>query len=188
MDTWNEKFTDLETFFFSSDDIMHTTLRAAAVSEVSEGVSQIPMLTGHGYAAGSQIFIVGTTNYNGISLIAAVASTTININRPFVSETVATADLARPGFQLHVPGQLLGYELHLAAACGTAEDFEIHKDADRGVAWDYKPVDEPMNGVEDIGEMFAKPVYLEKNDIVRCTFPNTDDNLFGLYLYARRLG
>lgn len=184
--TIDTRYIDFEEFHFSSDQVMNTTLDNAAAVDAGSGSTTIP-LTGHGYVAGSMIFLQGTTNYDGVWTISAVAANTFNIPASYVAETFAGTEIARPAFQLSVPGEFLGYELHLASACGTAEDFEIHKDADQGAAWDTKIVDEPMNTVQDLIDIFDKAVPLEKNDIVYCTFPNTNTNLFGLTLYARRL-
>ena len=194
-----------EHYFFSGDEEMNTTLANVAASDQSsnydssalgglyrDGVVRIGA-TDHGFKAPvdtdrpNLIYLQGTTNYDGLRYIVAVATDTFDIIAPFVAET-PNAKIARPGLSFDERWEFVGFKLHLAAACATAEDFEIHVDADRGAGWDYKIFDEDMNGVSDRSEKYAPgEIILQPNDIVYATFANTNDNLWGLEFIARRM-
>ncbi len=197
----------LDKWHFSGDEEMNTVIGASAISNQSgsypdliraTGVGGVVRLTSndHGFKATADawkrnesncIYVQGTTNYDGLRTIIAVAANTLDILAPYVAETPGGTETLRPGFKYPERSEFWGLALHLAAACATEEDLEISVDASRGAAWDRKIYDEPMYGVQDIIDIFDEPIPLDPNDIVYVTFPNTDDNLWGLTLYSRRL-
>lgn len=196
-----------EHYFFSGDEEMNTTIGATAVSNQSsnydasalggkyrEGVVRLTS-SDHGFKASPNqyqsnlIFVQGTTNYNGLRNIVAVATNTLDIIAPYVAETPGGTETLRPGLQFDERYLFVGFKLHLAAACATSENLVISVDADRGAAWDFNIFTEDMNGTQDRAENYSgdDEVVLQPDDILYCTFANTDDNLWGLELIARRI-
>ena len=194
-----------EHYFFSGDEEMNTTLANVAASDQSssydksalgglyrDGVVRIGA-TDHGFKAPvdtdrpNLIYLQGTTNYDGLRYIVAVATDTFDIIAPFVAET-PNGKNARPGLSFDERWEFVGFKLHLAAACATAENLVISVDADRGAGWDFNIFTEDMNGVQDRSEKYAAgEIILQPDDIVYATFANTNDNLWGLEFIARRM-
>lgn len=195
-----------EHYFFSGDEEMNTTTHATAVSDQSssydtsalggryrEGVVRITA-TDHGFKASPNqkdqncIFVQGTTNYDGLRYIVAVATDTLDIIAPYVAET-PDGKILRPGLKFDERYLFVGFKLHLDAASATAENLVISVDADRGAAWDYNIFTEDMNGTQDRSENYSgdNEVTLEPNDILYCTWTNTNNTLWGLELVARRI-
>ena len=204
----SRKNQPIDRWYFSGDEAMHNTGAASAATDQSasypgifggEGVVRLTLTsvgTGHGYKASPQpygpdapnlIYIDGTDNYDGLRRIVAVATDTIDIVAPFTAETLSTGDTFRPGFKFDHAVEFVGFELHLNTACATAEDLEIHKDADRGAGWDIQIYDKPMNTIKDLTLLFEEPVVVDPNDVVYFTWNNADDRLWGLVVYTKRL-
>ncbi|MHA2135397.1 MAG: hypothetical protein ACW99J_16170 [Candidatus Thorarchaeota archaeon] len=173
---------------------MTLALNAAAAVDASGGHRNIVTIpdTAHGYQAGSLIYLAGTDNYNGLWNIDAVAANTFNIDlgafKKFTAETFSSGDSGRPAFTYDEAFEFLGFELHLAAAGATSENFSIDVDAAKGAAWDTNLYSKDMNGVQDIVVNFDQPREFKANDLIVCTYTNTDgSNLWGLKLLARRI-
>lgn len=196
-----------EHYFFSGDEEMNTTIGNTAVSDQSanydssalggkyrEGVVRLTS-SDHGYKASPNqrdqnlIYVQGTTNYDGLREVIAVATDTLDIIAPYVAETPAGTETLRPGLKFNERYMFVGFKLHLAAACATAENLVISVDADRGAAWDFNIFTEDMNGTQDRAENYSvdEEILLQPNDILYCTFANTNNNLWGLELIARRV-
>lgn len=196
-----------EHYFFSGDEEMNTTFDATAISDLSanydvsalggryrEGVVRLTSAD-HGFKASPNqkdqncIYIQGTTNYDGLRMIVAVATNTIDIIAPYVAETPAGSEILRPGLKFDERWLFVGFKLHLDTASATAEDLVISVDADRGAAWDYNIFTEDMNGTKDRGENYSgdNEITLEPNDIVYVTWANTNNRLWGLELVAKRI-
>lgn len=197
---------NLEHYFFSGDEEMNTTLDNAAVVDRSsyydssalggryrDGVVRLPA-TDHGFKASPDqknqncIYVQGTDNYDGLRTIVAVATDTLDIIAPYVAENV-NGHILRPGLKFDERYLFVGFKVHLAAACATAEDLVISVDAARGAGWDFNIFTEDMNGTQDRAENYSgdNEVVLQPDDILYCTFANTNDNLWGLELIARRI-
>lgn len=199
----------VDKWHFSGDEAMHNTGHATAVSDKSsdypdiyDGVVRLTLTsagTGHGYKVSPEvygpkppnlIFINGTTNYDGLRKIVAVGQDTVDVVAKFVAETLAGTDTFRPGFKFDHPVEFVGFTLTMDTASATAEDLEIHVDANRGAAWDVKLYDKPMNTVKDIVKKFSdgpEQIIIETNDIVYFTWGNTNDRLWGLTIETKRL-
>lgn len=196
-----------EHYFFSGDEEMNTTIHATAVSDLSvnydasalggkyrEGVVRLTS-TDHGFKASPNqkqsnlIFVQGTTNYDGLRVVLAVAANTLDIIAPFVAETPSGSETLRPGLQFDERYLFVGFKVHLSSACATAEDLVISVDADRGSAWDFNVFTENMNGVSDRAENYSgdNEIVLQPDDILYCTYANTDNRTWGLELIAKRV-
>lgn len=176
--------------FLNTAKAMNGTLSNTAAATAMSGTdlrAATLTATAHGYSAGSHIYIQGTTNYDGMNRIHAVATNTITILRNFVAETPAGTEPYFPGVRYSCPYLFHGFDLHLSAAASTSEDFEVALDADAGALADVKIYDHDMSGVQDIIYRPAIPILCAPNDIIKCTWANTDARNWGLTLIASRL-
>ena len=194
----------LETYFFAGNEEMNTTLNAAGSTDASNpgrAIATIPS-NDHGFLKSqnwfkepTHIFIQGTTNYDGLRVIETVATNSFDILcDSYTAETFTTADLAFPGLSFNEPWFFCGFHLTLtdgsgsSASCGTAEDLTIDVDAEAGNYFDSNLYTIPMNGVSDYLEILSpdEMIPIQANDIVKVSFANTDDDTWGLKLFARR--
>jgi len=111
-----------DTWFFTGDEETYTTLNAADAADGGwAGDQQLTILpsTDHGFKASSGslqslCYIQGTTNYDGLKKIHAVAADTITIVAKYVAETFTTADTVKAMFGADYPYELLGIEVHVS--------------------------------------------------------------------------
>lgn len=184
----------VDVFQFSGDEEMNNTIGATKITDQSRSPWQnIARLTcsDHGLKAGSLIYLQGfaTTSYNTLYLIDAVDTNTFDIfmgKRTVTTDTPAGTETAKPIITYDEPWELVGFELHLDTAGGTAENFTVDIDANKGAAWDTNLYTKDMNGVKDIVQNYTQPRQLEANDLVIFGYANTDDRLWGLKVFARR--
>jgi len=192
----------LEFYYFEGDELMNTALAAVAVADKSStypewepGVVEIHS-TDHGYKAGDRedipnyIFVQGTDNYDGLRRIIAdapVDADSLYLVAKYVAEETATGDTFFPGLRFSDPWEFVGFTLHQSADGTTSENFVIQLDSVRGTSFDTVLYTRDMNGVTDIVYMFDVPVPINANDIVKCTYANTNDKTWGLTLIAQRL-
>lgn len=199
----------LDKFHFSGDEEMNTTIGASIITDQSAsypdliratGVGGVVRLTSddHGFKAtpdvwkrdeSNLIYVQGVGNgYDGLRTIVAVATNTVDLLCPFTADiTPGGTETLRPGFSYPEKAEFWGFSLHLDAASATTEDLEIHIDAAQGAAWDRKLYDYDMNGVQNIEDILDEPIPLSPNDIVYVTWANTNNTLWGLTLYGRRV-
>lgn len=197
-------FGPLERFYFAGDEEMNTTVGNTAFSDQSNtsfGAVARATSSDHGYKAGSPIIekptcilMQNVTGYlNRLYTIKAVAANTIDLMvgryGNYTAVTPAGTELLYPGLTFDSPYWFCGYLLHLSAACATSEDFTIDVDSNWGSYWDYNVATIPMNGVQDYGRIWAEHEWipLDKRDILKCSYANTDDRTWGLILFARKI-
>ena len=176
-----------EEFFFSGDEETYTTLDNTAVSDQGGGIVRLTS-TDHGFKAGAYVYIQGTTNYDGLKAISAVAANTFDIVASFMAETPAGTETVKTMYSSGHAFEFLGFEIHLSEESATSENFVISKDASKGAAWDQKYYSQDMNGVQDRSNMFDIPRKCAANDKVDVVWDNTNDRLWGIILFVRRLG
>lgn len=199
----------IDKWDFSGDEEFNTTIGAvAAANQTSsypgvyrEGVVRLTSVD-HGFKVSpglydtkrpNLIYVQGTTNYDGLRKIVAVATDTLDIVAKYVAETPGGSETLRPGFKFDHDVEFLGFDLHLAAAAATAENLVVAIDSDRGAAWDTTLYTLAMNTVQNATPRFidsdvvGERVIVPARDIVYLTFANTNDNLWGLTLYTRRM-
>lgn len=182
-----------DIFEFSGGDNMSLTLNDEAVTDLTARAFEDRRIgipdDSHGYVAGSLIYIQNTTNYNGLHYISAVSTDRIDIllgrDEGYTAETLSSAT-GKPIVTYDEDWELLGFELHLDTACGTAEDFAVNVDTAKGAAWDTNLYTKDMDGIKDIVLNWSQPRPLRANDLVIFSFLNTDDNTWGLKVIARR--
>ncbi len=154
--------------------------------------------TAHGLLEGSNLYIQGSVNYNGIRLIKSIPDVnSMIIFAQFVAETLAGTETWKTmiTYDEMIQGQLvpsspfefMGFEITLDAACATSENLTVTLDAARGSAWDNLIYSKDMDTHTDINYMFDEPRYCEQGDKIDVAFANTDTNLWGIRLFTRRL-
>jgi hypothetical protein len=192
IDEWN----------FSGDEEMNTVIGASAITDQSAtykdtkpGVVRITS-SDHGYKASptpfgdlppNVIFVSGTTNYDGMRKLLAVATNSIDVVAPFVAETPGGSEILRPGFKFGHEVDFHGFEVHLSTASGTVENLVVAVDSAQGAAWDRTLYTIAMNGVQDYIEMCDPPIRIAPGDQVYVTWANTNDTLWGLKLKTSRV-
>jgi len=183
-----------DIWLFSGDGAMENTISATITTDQSRGSVHIARITcsGHGYEAGSLIYLQGFSNsiYNGIHKIDAVATNTFDIllgRIPFAAITPGGSETAKPIVTCDECWELLGFELHLSAAASTSEDFTALVDADYGAALDSNLYTRDMSGMQDIVQNYAQPRPLAANDLLEFAYTNTDGRTWGLKVITRRI-
>lgn len=165
------------------------------------GVVCLPV-TGHGYLAaanfwGSEqnrhlVYINGTDHYDGLHLVLAVATNTIDIIAPYVAETFdgGGAETIQPGFKFDHDSELVGFDLHLGAASGTIENLTIVRDDIRGSAFDSTVYTLAMNTVQNssinMEELATTQRYFNAGDRGYFNWANTNGCTWGLTIRTRR--
>lgn len=185
---WDTGLVVLDTINISCTSNLSKSINNAPAVAVAgdDGLTVIPA-TGHGYAAGSQIYIVGSTNYNGLRKITAVDTDVLTIQAPFVAETFSS-DTMQFAYPCNVSCELLGLKAHLSGAPTTAESLIITVDSAKGAAYDYNILDKPMNGVIDYIFFPDFPIYCSAGDLVKVLYANTTDaKTLGIELTMRRI-
>lgn len=167
---------------------MHGTQTGGAAVNATSGTDLRAVtltLNAHGFSAGSHIFLAGTTNYNGLRKIHAVATNTITILADYVAETVAGTFFC--GMQYDCEYYFMGFKLHLSAAATTDENFTVAIDSDVATTHDTLIYSHTVQGVTDIIYSPAEPILCGKSDIIKCNWLNTDTRNWGLTLIGARL-
>lgn len=177
-----------------SADLTANLDNAAAVDQ-GNGIVRIPA-TAHGYAVGSAIYIEGTTNYNGLFELQAVAANTFDIKASFVAETFAgggaeTANVVvTSGVVSKTPWELAGFAFHRDASPAGAENITFTVDNEDGSAYDFviTELTQDLNGLADYSEMlaFEKRIPLKAGDLVRVAWANAGADNYGLKIYYRK--
>lgn len=139
---------------FNTAKAMNNTLDNTAVSDATGGVVTIA-ITAHGFAVKSFVRIKGTTNYDGIYEILAVAANSINIRATYVAETPAGTETISPaigegcdGIGPDTPFMLLDVRLTLSAAGDAAENFTATQDSAVDAKLDNQFITQNTSGVQ----------------------------------------
>lgn len=192
----------LEFLYFEGQGVaINGTLDNAAAVDVTttygpedfpQGAVQIP-ITGHGYQVGddfkkfNSIYISGSTNYNGVKKIIAVAANTVTIHAKYVAETFAGTEIYQPAMTFDEPWEFVGFKVHLNTASATAENFVLNIDAWRGSAFDWNLFTQDFNTVKDYIKTYDEPsIPLNARDAVIATWANTNNRNWGIELIGRR--
>ena len=189
-DVWDVSKMRIETFKASGSGAMNSTLDNAAAVDAGSGVVTIPS-TAHGFAVGSQVYISGSTNYDGMHTITAVAANTFNINAAYVEETFDGTETLR--VVLEPEGGKIGFalkeiRLHVDAAPSTAANFTITLDSNLGAAWDIVLDTFAMAGVTDIPQVADPPLPFVSGDKLIFGWANADGDTWGLEVkYLRKV-
>lgn len=183
--------TNVQINEFYGTKAMNGTFDAAAAAAGApdgRGVAQTDLTaTAHGFLAGSDIYIQSTDNYDGNNNIFSVPdANSMVIRKKYVAETIANTDKFFVGVSHPRPFEVVGMQIHLASAASTDEDLELLVDARRGTYWDMKLYDYSIADKQDIiWAPSGGPIRLNRDDILKITFTNTDDIDWGVRLLTR---
>lgn len=181
-----------QEFHASGTAAMATTLDNAAAVNAGSGLVTMPA-TAHGFKVGTTVAISGSTNYDGLYEIQAVAANTFNIIATFTAETFAGTETVQAAVGMIGNSDrwaLKKLELHLSAAAATAENFTATLDAQAGAYYDAVLAVQAMAGVSDVvvEEDAAELVMRDRDDLIRFDYDNTDGRTWGLSVFVIREG
>jgi len=187
-----------DVFEFKGAAVLSNTIIATAAAAVISTGNDFDTVqlecTGHGYLAGSLIYLSGfiapLKYLNGLKMIYAVATNTFDVRvRPgqFVAGTPAGTEVARVAITMDERYLTESIEIHLNTACATVEDLEVNKDAASGSQFDYKPWDRAMNTEKDKDMRWDPKLECNANDLMVVTWANANSRTWGIKLIARRL-
>ena len=189
LEVFDERYCIEQVLRGSGTGAMVVTLDNAAAVDAGSGLVTIPA-TGHGLAVGTPVYISGTTNYDGLYEIAAVATNTFDIRATYAAETFAgteTAQVCVGPMSNKTAWQLKAIELHLSAAASTSENFTASIDASDGSAFDINLLTRDMSGVQDIiAKEDAPATTRNKDDLLKFAYANSDGRTWGLVVWIRR--
>lgn len=194
MSTWREDVIHTETRQVTGTGTLTATISGAPVEEATDWslglhAQQLVIInlpSGHGFAAGSHLYINGTTNYDGVREVTTVTSSGITIKvDKFVAETPAGTETA--AFTV-APGAdfiLLEMNLHLSSASATVENFVVTLDANAGSAYDEVIFTQAMNGEADVSWIGERR--FADGDRLDFTHANSNSRTYGLTVKYRRI-
>lgn len=190
MTGFNNEFTVIDTIKVTgAGSIDGITLAASAAADNGDGTVKLTCTGAHGLLAGSQVYIEGTTNYDGLRTVIDIpAAATFDIIAPFVAETPAGTETVKVAAVAKKAFKFLGFRLHLSAAVAQADVFKITLDADKGAAWDIVLYSNDLNSETDVEYINSnKDLPFEADDILRFAWPNADSRTFGLEIFVQPL-
>ena len=179
---WDNRYETIDTFIASGTAAMNTTLDADDAVDTGGGLVTL-VSTAHGFAVGSQIYISGTTNYDGMHTLAAVATDTFNIYATYVAETFAGSETVTVTLYPDagtIDFALKEIRLHVDAAPTTAANFTITLDSNLGAAWDIVVDTFAMAGNANIPQVPDPPLPFDAGDMLVFGWANADGDLWGL--------
>ena len=170
-------------------DLTATLDNAAAVDQ-GNGIVRIPA-TAHAFAVGSHIYIEGTTNYNGLFELQAVAANTFDIAAPFVAETFAGTETAAFVLTATRKWMMVGFGINITVAPSSAQNIVFTVDNADGASFDFILTDltQDLDTVTGFSSMLAeeKRIPLNAGDIIRVTWANTQGRTYGLKAYFQEI-
>ena len=169
----------IATMLASGTAAFNTTLDNAAAVDQGGGVVRIPS-TAHGFKAGSHIGIRGSTNYDGIYELVAVAANTFDIYATYVAETFAGTETARPELGPGCHFRAFEVRLHMSDV-GAAENFVTGLDSGVGSDFDVALDSQDMNALANyVLDLFAQRKFFNADDVLYWTHANTNARTWGL--------
>jgi hypothetical protein len=191
--TFRENTLHMESRQITGTLDLTATLAATAVVDATARTgfldSALVTLTtaaAHGFLAGSQVYIEGTTNYDGTHDVTSVTASGITIRVPkYVAETPNGTETVKFVVDPECDFVLYQIDLHLSAAAAASENFVATVDANAGSAYDGNILTQNVNGLADINWSGEK--YFFNGDKIRFQLPNTDSRTYGLSVLYRRV-
>jgi hypothetical protein len=186
---WDESLKVVDTLVASGTKAMSATLDNAAVVDAGTNKVTIPA-TAHGFASGSQLYLSGTTNYDGIRVLTAAATDTFTfaLSGGYVAETLAGTETATITLAPGVAFEILEVRMHLNSNPTTAEYFTVTLDCNSGSAYDvvlYKhDFSDPPN--TDLLWIPHRQNDFDPGDKLVFAWTNTDAVTWGLEVKYRR--
>ena len=193
MTTWNNAKVKECKLVAAGTGAFSTTLDNAAAADASvPGGSTLVRLpsTAHGFAVGSMLEILGSTNYDATLALPAVATNTFDVYGDYVAETFAGTETVRIVLSSGYPFELLEVKLDITgAAPTTAENLTITRDAAAGAYWDGLVRAKPMAGVTNWEwNIRDTPLRYNADDKLIFAWANSDGKTWGLEVIYGRMG
>jgi hypothetical protein len=187
---WDERYYVIDKQYWGGTAGLHGTLDNSAAADAGGGLTRLA-ITGHGMLVGNQIIIAGTTNYDGIHTIQAVAANTIDITATFVAETPAGTETYKTCFRpppSRPDYQVMEARLTLSAAGGAVEDYTITLDSQKGAGWDCTLETAAMNALAFVDTVWGinERRFFHPDDVLLFQYANTNSRTWGLELIYRR--
>lgn len=185
---WDDGIRIVDTIHLSCAKALSQTINNEGEAVTADGGAQATIpITGHGYLANSYVYITGTTNYNGLQYITAVATNSITIQKPFVAETFGNTAYVKFGYKCPCACEAVEIRCHLSGA-SAEESLVVTIDSAKGSAYDVVIHTKGMSALTDYLYAFSPAVGLEKDDVVIVTYPNASSNTVGIEMKVRRIG
>jgi len=170
-------------------DLTATLDNAAAVDQ-GNGIVRIPA-TAHAFAVGSHVYIEGTTSYDGLFELQAVAANTFDIKALFVAETFAGTETAAFVITATRKWEMVGFGWAATVAPNTAQNIVFTVDNADGASFDFILTDltQDLDGLVGFSGVLTddKRLPLNAGDIVRVTWANTQGRTYGLKVYFQEI-
>lgn len=191
---WDERCVINSELIVSGTAAWSHNIAAIAVADVGDGTVTITTETTHGFAVDSQVYIDGTTNYDGTVTITAVTTTTFTFTATYTAETPTGGGTETVGIRLApVTGasrdafQLMEVRLNLDTASGTSESYTITLNSEWGSAFDIELRNRNMNGRTDDDWGPTIEMRFTDGDELIFTYNNTDGRTYGLEVKFKQL-
>lgn len=186
---WNEATYEQRIMIASGTEAFSTTLDNTPAIDNGDGTVRIASTT-HGYAAGSYVYLAGTTNYNGQFELQAVANDYFDINAAFVVESPSALAPVTITLVPLIEFQLESLELTLNTAPTTTGSFVVTTDMNVGDTYDTVILSRNLAtySVTDLVVSFKDDnLKYGKDDRIVFTYANTDGKIWGLTVKYRIL-
>jgi hypothetical protein len=185
---WDEHYLVEERLIVAGTGALSTVLDNAAAVDVGGGLVKVTC-TGHGYKVNSEVYIRGSTNYDGLHKLLAVDTNDFTFGWTYAAETFAGTETVGPVVAPGVPFKFGGFKLHLSAASATAENLTATVDSGDGAEYDALVYSKDMNTIQNviwrISDAEAIPFYND-DDMLVFAWTNTNARTFGLEAFWRR--
>uniref|UniRef100_A0A6M3IKN9 Uncharacterized protein n=1 Tax=viral metagenome TaxID=1070528 RepID=A0A6M3IKN9_9ZZZZ len=153
---------------------MSDTITAGAITLNGDGTVTVTV-NAHGFAVDSMVYYQGTTAYNGLHKLTAVAANTQTFAvTNEIAETMGGTETCDIIVKPEVPFTLHEVRLNVGVAATTAENFTMQLDSGYGAAWDCILDTVPMAGETDIHRMPTRPMRFQAGDALLFDWTNTD--------------
>jgi len=178
--TWDSSRWNVTPLTFKGAKAISGVLNAAGDAvDAGSGVVTLPF-TGHGFLAGSWVYIQGSVAYDGFYEIQAVAANTFNINAVFVAEAFAGTEYA--GAAIGGFGRAFRVNeirLHLNGASAN-ESLTYTLDSSFGAEFDVLQKTQDMNGLTDWDWDPDADLFYQPGDIIKLAYANSTPRTYGL--------
>jgi len=187
---WDERYMVEKRLVVSGTKAWSQTLGNVDVVDNGDGTVMLNAGT-HGYKVGSQVYIDGTTNYDGLHTLTAVAAATITFVATYVAEKPGGSETVRIVLFPGNPFQLMEVRLHLNAIPTTSENIAITLDSAAGADFDVvvKVKDMAGNSIADWDWAPGKSTelkYLATESLI-FTWANSNSKTYGLEIRYKEL-
>lgn len=183
-----------DIFRFEGAGALNGTIANTAFSDQSApdlGPRARVTSTSHGLTiiGSPAIFLQNLDNpiYNGIHRVQGVTTHTfdIQLSTKFEALTPAGTELWFVGCKYNCHWKFLGFDLHMSAAGGAAENLTVRVDAYSGSIYDTLLYTQDMNLIQEISLKIDPITELEPGDIIKFAYANSNSRTWGLKIFAQ---